>query len=81
MFRKRLEVLEGDHSILKEAQAKALESLRAVRHDLDQENQQVSFWEHCVEESETAYQKKQRLVRPHSQLAQNRAKLACYRKR
>jgi len=81
LLRKRLETLESRQHDLKEALANANQSLEEVRHSLDEVVQQVAYWEQCVQETETTYQEKQRPVRPHSQLAQNRNKLACYQKR
>lgn len=81
LLRKRLEILEGSESGLKEAQDKARRLLEEARRSLDEVNQLVSEWVQCVEETETTYQEKQRQVRPHSRLAQNQAKLASYQKR
>ena len=81
MLRQRVEILESRQSSLKEALEKANQSLEEAHHRLDEVIQQVIQWEQCVQEAETTYQEKQRPVRPHSQLAQNRTKLACYQKR
>jgi hypothetical protein len=81
LLRKRLEILESRQSGLKEALEKANQSLEEARHRLEEVIQQVTRWEQCVQETEMTYQKQQRPVRPHSQLAQNRNKLACYQKR
>ncbi len=81
LLRKRLEVLEGSESGLKEAQDKASRQLEEAHRSLDEVNQLVSEWMQCVEVTETTYQEKQHQVRPHSRLAQNQAKLACYQKR
>ena len=81
MLRKRLNVLEDCRSGLKEAHEKADRSLAEAHHDFDEVIQQVLDWEQCVQETEATYLKKQRPVRPHSQLAQYRTKLVCYQKR
>lgn len=81
LLRKRLEGLEDGESALKAAHDNASLLLEEARRNLEEVNQQVSFWEQCVQETETAYQEKQRQVRPHSRLAQSQAKLATYQKR
>jgi uncharacterized coiled-coil protein SlyX len=81
LLRKRLEILESRQNGQKEALEKVTQSLEEARHKLDEVVQQVAHWEQCVQETETTYQEKQRPVRPHSQLVQNRTKLACYQKR
>lgn len=81
LLRKRVAGLEGRHSSLRSANEKASQSLAEACHNLEAVNQQIQQWEHCVQETEASYEKKQRTVRPNSQLAQYRTKLACYQKR
>jgi len=81
LLRKRLAVLEGSESGLKEAQDKASRQLEEAHRSLDDVNQMVSELVQVVAETETTYQEKQRQVRPHSRLAQNQARLASCQKR
>ena len=81
LLRKRLEVLESSQSDLKEALEKASQSLEEAHHKLEDVLRQVGDWQKSIQETEAIYQKHQRQVRPHSQLAQDRARLAYYQKR
>lgn len=81
LLRKRLNDIEVCQSGLKAAHEKADQSLTEAHHNLDEVSHQVHYWQQCVQEAEAIYLKKQRTVRPHSQLAQYRTKLACYQKR
>ena len=81
LLRKRLQVLEGSESGLKEVQDKASRLLEEAHQSLDEVNQIVSELVQAVAETETTYQEKQRQVRPHSRLAQNQARLASCQKR
>jgi len=78
---KRLEELESSQSSLREAHEQAIQSLQEAQRRAEEVRQQVAVWEQKVQESEMAYQARQRLERPFSQLAQSRAKLALYQKR
>jgi hypothetical protein len=81
LLRQRLEALEKDQTDLKETYEKAQLALEEGRHALEKISQQVNLLEAEVCEAETVYAEKQRLVRPHSQLAQNQTQLASTLKR
>ena len=81
LLRQRLEALEKDQPELKDAYEKAKLALEEERLILEEIHQQVTVLETEVREAETVYAEKQRLVRPHSQLAQSRIRLAGYLKR
>jgi len=81
MLRQRLNRLQACQESLDEEWRNAAAALEKAHRDLEQVAQQIAFWENSVQETEASYAAKQRPVRPHSQLAQNRAKLESYRKR
>jgi hypothetical protein len=81
LLRQRLEAVEKNQPELKGDYEKAKQALEQERHTLDEVSQQVTILETQVREAETVYAEKQRLVRPHSQLAQRQIRLAGYVKR
>ena len=81
MLRQRLNRLQACQESLDEEWRNAAAALEKAHRDLEQVAQQIAFWENSVQETEASYAAKQRPVRPHSQLAQNRAKLESYLKR
>jgi len=81
LLSQRLETLEKDQPERKDAYEKAKLALEEERLALGEIHQQVTVLEAEVREAETVYAEKQRLVRPHSQLAQSRIRLASYLKR
>ncbi len=81
LLRQRLEAVEKNQVDLNDVYEKAKQALEQERHTLDEVSQQVTILETQVREAETVYAEKQRLVRPHSQLAHRQIRLAGYLKR